>query len=130
MIPVKWHWRRKCKFPAWDSNPRHPGPLLNQLSLSGIWSWALSQPYFTTLLIFNKKNLVLRYWDWRVFYCNMRFHWKKIGLDCLMHNHENEILLSKYPTVCMRCNGIKYCGCRRCFFCWDGVVSAKTCHLN
>jgi len=36
-----------------------------------------------------------------------------IGLPCLMHKHENEILLVKFPTVCMECNGIKYCGCRR-----------------
>jgi len=34
----------------------------------------------------------------------------KIGLPCLMHIHENEILLAKFPTVCMECNGIKYCG--------------------
>ena len=40
----------------------------------------------------------------RVFYCNIRFHWKKIGL---------EILLVNCPTVCLECKGIKYRGCRR-----------------
>jgi len=33
----------------------------------------------------------------------MRFHWNNIGLTCLMHIHENEILLVKCPTVCMEC---------------------------
>jgi len=44
----------------------------------------------------------------------MRFHWKMIGLPCLMHIHDNEILLVKFPTVCLEFNGIKYCGCRLC----------------
>jgi len=65
------------------------------------------------LFLVHKKIPVWRHWDWRVFNCNMRFHWKKIGLLCLLHIHENEILLVKFPTVSMDCNGIKYCGCWR-----------------
>jgi len=62
--------------------------------------------------IFSKKIPVWRLCDRIVFNCNMRFHWKMFGLPCLMHIYENEILLV-FPTVCMECNGIKYCGCRR-----------------
>jgi len=41
----------------------------------------------------------------------MWFHWKKIGLPCLMHIYVNEILPVKLPTVRMECNGRKYSGC-------------------
>ena len=49
------------------------------------------------------------------FHCNMRYYWKKIGLPCLMHIHENKIF-----AVCMECNGIRYCVCRRCTNTWNG----------
>ena len=48
------------------------------------------------------------------FNCNMQFHWKKIGLSCIMHIHENKSLPVKLATVRMECNGRKYCGWRRC----------------
>ena len=38
-------------------------------------------PSMTSLLL---KSTVLN--------CNIRFHWKKFGLPCLMHIDENEIL--------------------------------------
>ena len=33
----------------------------------------------------------------------MQFHWKKIGLSCIMHIHENKILPVKLATVRMEC---------------------------
>ena len=39
---------------------------------------------------------------------------RRLVSPAIMHIHENEILLVKFPMVCMECNGIKYCGCRRC----------------
>jgi len=38
-----------------------------------------------------------------------------------MHIHENEMLLVKFPRVCMECNGIKYSGCRRWEWLWYSV---------
>ena len=61
--------------------------------------------------------------------CNMRFHRKKIGVPCLMHIHENEILPVKLSTLRIECNERKYCGCRRwhcvcyiCIFSLKGVL--------
>ena len=34
-----------------------------------------------------KKIPVWCHCYWRVFNCNMQFHWKKIGLLCLLHNY-------------------------------------------
>ena len=75
-------------------------------------------PFKTCALvsILSKKIPVWRHWDWRVLcYCNMRFHWKKISLPGLMHIYKKEILPVNLPTVRMKFNGRKYCGCRRWF---------------
>jgi len=37
-------------------------------------------------------------------YGNMRFHWENIGLSCIMHIHEIEIVPVKLPTVRIECN--------------------------
>ena len=89
-------------------------------SITSQWNYILylrfGLPFKTCTLfsILSKKYPVWCHWDWRVFYCNMRFHWKKIGLPCLIHIHENDILPVKFPTACMECNRKKFCGCRLC----------------
>ena len=85
------------------------------------WNYVLylyfGLPFKTCALVsILSKNIPI--WSlcyWRVFSCYMRFHLKKIGLPCLMHIHENEILPVKLSTVRMECNGRKYCSCRRWF---------------
>jgi len=81
------------------------------------WNYVLylrfGLPFKTCALvsILNKKIPLWHHWNWRVFDCSMWFHWKKIGLPCLINIHENNILPVKLPTVCMECNERKYCGC-------------------
>jgi len=105
---------RKVLVPGGDLNQRpsvHRSPAL-PTDLAGQRLKGLV-PAILHHTILSKKIPEWCHWDWRVFYCNMQFHWKKIGLPCLMHIHDTEILLVKFPMVCMECNGIKYSGCRR-----------------
>jgi len=88
------------------------------------WNYVLHLRFglpFKTFALVSILSKNIPVWHW-VFYCNIQFHWKKIGLPCLINIHENDILPVKLPTVCMECNGRKYCGCGRCLtwvkWCW------------
>ena len=49
-------------------------------------------------MISISSNKVWLWWHgyWRVFNCNMWFHWKKSCCPCLMHIHENESIFPLY----------------------------------
>ena len=52
----------------------------------------------TKNMISISSNKVWLWWHgyWRVFNCNMWFHWKKSCCPCLMHIHENESIFPLY----------------------------------
>ena len=105
----KWHWRGNCYFLAWDLNPRH----------SVHWSAALptvngscSSRTSLHILFLVKQSLddLIEVDEYFIVTCDF------IGRRLVMHISKNEIFRVKFPTVCMKCNRIKYCGCRWCLF--------------
>jgi len=110
-------WLGKSRRHEWGcfiGSSRKPQWITSQWKYVSYLRFGLPFKTCALVSILSKKIPVWHHWDWRVFDCNMRFHWKKTGLPCLMHIHENEILPVKLPTVCMECNEKKYCGCWRC----------------